>query len=615
MKKIGLILFFLVGSMLTLLADEVEFTVQAPSRVVVGQQFRLVYTVNQEAKDLRVPEMPHFEVLMGPSVSSQRSMQIINGSMTKSLSISHTFILVANETGTFTIEPASIVVKNEKYTSKSVTIQVLPPDDPAQAASSTRSNSKSNANSDAYSQADVSSKQIFVRQTLSNTKVYEQEAVLLTYKLYSRVDLAQIGSAKFPEFKDFYVQEINLDNNRPWQIEHYDGLNYNTIVLKQYLLFPQRSGTLTLDAGQIEAVVRIPTNQRSNHFFNDFFNTFQEVKKNLTISPTKITVKPLPKGAPAGFTGAVGQFQLQSDLSAKQVQANEAITLKVRLSGKGNLKLAKLPEITFPADFDAYDPKTDNNIQVGVNGVTGSKTVEYVAIPRFGGTFAIPVAKFVYFDPQTEQYKTLQTHAYTVQVEGSASTDAPVVSTVVPGANKEQIKNLGSDIRFIHSGDTNSLQIPSGSFYGSSAYYMAYLIPLALFSLLLVLLQKQAKENANLVRVKNKRANKLARKRLKLAATYLKKDDKSRFYEATIQALWGYTADKLNILPANLTKDNVQEELIRHGASESLIQEFVQTLSDCEFARYSPVVDPSLSMENCYNRAANLIGQLENTLK
>lgn len=615
MKKIGFILFLFIGYAIPLLAEQVAFTAQAPSSVVAGQQFRLVYTINQDAKDLRVPDMPNFEVLMGPSVSSQRSMQIINGSVTHSYTITHTFILVGNEPGTYTIAPASIVVKGEKYTSQEVTIKVLPPDSPQQNAQSGGANTKSADQNTGYSQNSVSSKQIFVRQTVSKTKVYEQEAILLTYKLYSRVDLAQIGSAKFPEFKDFFVQEIELDANRPWQMEHYDGLNYNTIVLKQYLLFPQRSGTLPIDAGNIEAVVRIPTNQRSNHFFNDFFNTFQEVKKSLDLPSASIQVKPLPKGAPAGFSGAVGQFKLESSLSASSIKANEALTLRVKVSGKGNLKLVKVPAIQFPADFDAYDPKTDNNINASINGVTGSKSVEYVAIPRFGGTFQIDPAKFVYFDPQAQQYKTLATHVYTIQVDGNAASDAPVVSTVVPGANKEQIKNLGKDIRFIHSGGDAALRYPSAPFYGSSLYYLSYVVPLALFVLLLLLLQKQAKENANLVRVKNKRANKLAKKRLKTAAMYMKKGQKDRFYEATVQALWGYTADKLNILPANLTKDNVQEELMRHGASQQLINDFLQTLSDCEFARYSPVVDQNLSVENCYNRAAQLIGELENTLK
>lgn len=613
MKRIGLIGLLFIGACLALWADEVQFTAQAPETVVAGQQFRLVYTVNQDAKDLRAPEMTDFDVLMGPSVSSQRSMQIINGSVTHSHTISHTFILVGNTPGTYTIAPASIMVKNQKYTSQSVTIKVLPPDQQSAVSSSNaNANTRSYYNTNNSSQSDLSAKQIFVRQSISKTNIYEQEAVLVSYKLYSRVDIAQIGNAKFPEFKDFYVQEINLDPNRPWQMEHYDGLNYNTIVLKQYLLFPQRTGEIKLDATAVEAVVRIPNNTRSNNPFADFFNTYQEVKKELKVPATKLKVKALPKGAPAGFSGAVGQFQLRSEISTQKANVNDAITLKLHLSGKGNLKLAKVPQVSFPADFDTYDPKNDNNIKVGVAGVSGSKTVEYVAIPRFGGTFTIPAAKFVYFDPIDEKYKTLTTQSYNLTITGSAA-DA-TVSAVVPGVHKEQVKNLGTDIRFIHHGDQVSMASSTHSFYGTALFYLSYLVPLLLFVIMLILLQKQAKENANLVKVKNKRANKLARKRLKNAAICMKKGDKNKFYEAAVQALWGYTADKLNIPLANLTKDNVQEELLRHGASQELIDSFIATLSDCEFARYSPVVDDSLSMENCYNRAAELIGKLEERL-
>lgn len=614
MKKLGLLWCLFTMSCLAMLASDVSFTVQAPQSVVVGQQFRLVYTVNQEAKDLRVPEMPNFEVLMGPSVSSQRSVQIVNGSMSSSLTINHTFILMANEPGTFTIGAASIMVKKEKYTSQPVTIKVLPADQTS--ATNNASTSRTNEPASQSSQVSLSSKQLFVRQTLSKTTVYQQEAVLLTYKLYARVDIAQIGSAKFPEFKDFYVQEIELDPNRSWQVEHYEGLNYNTIVLKQYLLFPQRAGQLTIDQGNVEAVVRMVTNQHSGNFFGDFFNTYQDVKKELHIPAKKITVKALPAGAPAGFNGAVGQYQLQSTLSATEVNTNDAVTLKVKVSGKGNLKLAKVPEITFPADFDAYDPKTDNNIKASINGVTGSKTTEYVAIPRFGGTFQIPSAQFVYFDPADATYKTLSTQPYTITVSGNAVANNPIAGTTASsGVNKEKVKNLGSDIRFIHTGGDKELKANVSTFNGTSAHYMAYVLPLVLCALLLAILHKQAKENANVVRVKNKRANKLARKRLKSAAACIKAGNKASFYEAAIQALWGYIADKLNIPLANLTKDNVQEELMRHGASQAVIDEFLQLLSDLEFARYSPVVDDSLSMENCYEKAANLIGQLENALK
>lgn len=613
MKRIGLLWVLLVGCCSVLFADDVTFTAKAPQSVVVGQQFRLVYSVNQEAKDLRVPEMPDFEVLMGPSVSSQRSVQIVNGSMSTSLSVNHTYILVANQPGTFTIAPASITVSNQKYTSKPVTIQVLPADRPSAQTGANTHNISSETES---SQVSVSSKQIFVRQTLSKTTVYKQEAVLLTYKLYARADVAQIGSANFPEFKDFYVQELTLDPNRAWTPEHYDGLNYNTIVLKQYLLFPQRAGKLTIDAGNVEAIVRVPTNQRSNNFFNNFFSTFQEVKKDLRIAPTQITVKELPAGAPANFNGAVGQYKLQSTLSATEIQTNEAVTLKVKISGKGNLKLVKVPEINFPPDFDAYDPKIDSDIKAGVGGVSGSKTIEYVSIPRFGGTFNIPSSQFVYFDPAVAKYKTLQTDEYTITVSGASVADNAVATGNVPvGVNKEKIKNLGKDIRFIHNDGDATLQSEPTFYFGTSFYYLSYVIPFVLFALLLALLHKQAKENANLVRVKNKRANKLARKRLKAAATCMKAGDKVHFYEAAVQALWGYTADKLNIPLATLTKDNVQEELMQRGASQTIIDDFIQLLSDCEFARYSPIVDDSLSMENCYNKAAELIGQLENAIK
>ena len=612
MKKVILLWALFIGCCMALFADEVSFTAKAPQSVVVGQQFRLVYTVNQEAKDLRAPDMPNFEVLMGPSVSSQRSVQFINGSMSSSLTVSYTFILMGNEPGTYTIAPASITVKNQKYTSQAVTIQVLPPDQPTSQVSA---NTGYSTSENASSQVSLSSKQIFVRQTLSKTKVYQQEAILLTYKLYARVDVAQIGNAKFPEFKDFYVQEIDLDPNRSWQAEHYDGLNYKTIVIKQYLLFPQRSGQLTIDGGNVEAIVRIASNQRSGNFFNDFFNTYQDVKKDLTIAPTKVTVKPLPAGAPANFNGAVGQFKLQSNLSATEVQTNEAVTLKVTVSGNGNLKLVKVPEIKFPHDFDAYDPKTDNNIKTSLNGVSGSKTIEYVAIPRFGGDFDIPAAEFVYFDPKEAVYKTLKTNPYTIHVTGNSVVDGHTNQAVSSSVNKEKIKNIGSDIRFIHKGGDASLAAKGTFFYATSLYYLSYIVPFALFLLLLVLLHKQAKENANLVRVKNKRANKLAKKRLKAAAVCMKKGDKAHFYEAAIQALWGYIADKLNIPVANLTKDNVQEQLLRRSASQEVIDDFLQLLSDCEFARYSPVVDESLSMENCYNKAADLIGKLENTIK
>jgi hypothetical protein len=274
-----------------------------------------------------------------------------------------------------------------------------------------------------------------------------------------------------------------------------------------------------------------------------------------------------------------------------------------------------MPTITFPADFEVYEPKVENNIKVSANGMSGNKTVEHIAIPRFAGSFKIPAAQFVYFDPKDAKYKTLQTEEYSIQVSANANQNQATTPSAPSGVNKEKIKNIGNDIRFIHSGGDAALGSTVASFYGSEAYYMAYLLPLLVFILVLLVLQKQARENANMVRVKNKRASKLARKRLKSAAICMKAGDKEHFYEAIVQALWGYTADKLNISLANLTKDNVQEKLMLKGASIDLVDNFVQILSDCEYARYAPVLDESFSMENFYNKAAELIGQLENAIK
>jgi len=283
----------------------------------------------------------------------------------------------------------------------------------------------------------------------------------------------------------------------------------------------------------------------------------------------------------------------------------------VAISGNGNLKLLKNPEITFPTDFDIYDPKVETNIKAAPTGTSGNRNIEYLAIPRFGGDFEIPSAEFTYFDLNTKKYKTLLTPAYSIEVEGTSDETAVVSSNYV--SNKESVKNIGSDIRYISSDLT--LKPKNDFFLGSASFWMAIILPFIIFLVLVIVLQKQARENANVALRKTKRANKQARKRLKAAEKYMKASDKAHFYEETMKALWGYLSDKLLIPVADLTKDNVQDELLRHNASQELIDEFLKTLSDCEFARFSPVVEEDLSLENIFERSLNLIGQLENTIK
>ncbi|MCQ2350628.1 MAG: BatD family protein [Paludibacteraceae bacterium] len=611
MYKNLIILLTLLSAPLLALGANVEFTASAPSAVVVGNRFTLSYTVNQESKDFRAPEMTDFNVLMGPSTSHSSSVQIINGSMTKSMSITYTYVLVSDNPGTYTLPGATIVVNGEKYTSNSLTIKVLPADKASEAQQQGQASqggaTLNNADSKTSKAGDNN---LFIRQIISKTNVYEQEAFLVTYKLYTRYNIRDIANVKFPEYKGFYVQDIELDENRQFVPEHYNGMNYNAIILKQALLYPQHSGTAEIDKGSLDVVIVERVQGRSQSIFDGFFDSYQDVKKSLTIPSAKIEVKPLPSGAPKSFNGAVGQFDVKSSISTQNVKANDAVTVKLNISGNGNLKLLKSPEVEFPADFDVYDPKVENNVKVTAGGASGSKSIEYLAIPRFGGDFEIKGIEFSWFDPKTGKYKTANTPNYSVKVEGVADNTQVVASSGV--SNKESVRNLGSDIRHIHS--DNALKMKGEGFYGTAGFAAGYLIPLIVFVLLLIILQKQARENANIALKRTKRASKVAVKRLKSANAFMKKNDKSHFYEETMKALWGYLSDKLSIPQADLTKDNVKDNLSAKGVKDEVITEFLNTLQDCEFARFSSANDENLSMQAIYGRATKLIESLEDKL-
>lgn len=620
MKNKLFILFLSLLAFPVFAADEINFTADAPQSVVAGQRFRVTYSINHEGKDFLAPDMSDFDVLMGPSTSRSQSVQIVNGSYSSNTTISYTYILVGNNPGIYNLGAAEINIKGNKYSSNTLKIEVLPPDSNAAPQQNRTQQSGSGAGipvqESAATERIPDDEQIFVRHILSKTKVYEQEAVLVTYKLYTRYDISGIGAVKFPEFKGFYVQDVELDPNRQLSLEHYNGRNYNTFILKQSLLFPQHSGDLTLEAGKVDVTLRVRSNRRVNNIFDSFFDTYNDVEKSLAIPSASIEVMPLPDGAPASFNGAVGTFTMSSDISSTELNANDAVTLKVKISGTGNMRLLKNPEITFPLDFDVYDPKVETSVKTTLNGLQGSRSIEYLAIPRFGGDFDIPSSEFSYFDLSTKSYKTLKTPAYKLKVgEGKQNVGTTSQSAAVQkyNVNKEDVKNIGNDIRYIHG--NNGLSKKGEYFYGSSDFFLGFAVPFALFALILIILRRRAKENADMVRVKNRRANKQARKRLKLAAKFKKAGDSSKFYEETMKALWGYLSDKLSIPASVLTKDNVQEKLLEHLATPELAHEFLDTLSECEFARFSPGADQSLSMDKLYDRAVDLIGKLEDTLK
>ncbi len=388
-KKYLLTICLLTGFVIPGFA-QVTFKASAPNAVVVGEQFRLTYSINDDGKDLRIGEFPDFDILYGPSTS--RSISIVNGQT--STSNSFTYTLMAKKEGSFNIPPATIKVGGSEYKSNAVTIKVLPQDKAAAAQSQNQTAQRGEASEGSGS---ISSNEAFVRMHITKNSVYENEGFLVTFKIYSLYDIVGFENVKFPEFEGFISQEIELPEERQLSLENYNGRNYRTYVLKQTILYPQRPGTLTIPAGKVDAVFRVRSQQRVRSIFDDFFDSYSNVKKTLPINQGTVSVKPLPAGKPDSFSGAVGDYKMTSSISSEKVKANEAITIKVNISGAGNLKLVKSPEIIFPNDFEIYDPKTNLNIKTTTSGVSGSKEMEYLAIPRYAGDFVIPSAPFSYF--------------------------------------------------------------------------------------------------------------------------------------------------------------------------------------------------------------------------
>ena len=499
MRKIIFLLFTILAAWQVKAADKVRFVAEAADVVVSGDQVRLVFTVNsQDIKDFRAPSIKGFDVLMGPSRSQQSSIQIINGKRTSNSSTAFTYILLAGSPGTYTIPAASVEVNGEKVFSNAISIKVLPQDQTSGNSGNNGGGSASSSRSQAAGSR-ISANDLFITATASKTTVHEQEAILLTYKVYTVVNLRQLYG-KMPDLKGFHTQEVELPQQKTFTLEHYKGRNYNTTVWSQYVLFPQQTGKLEIPSITFDGVVAQQT--VSDDPFDAFFNGggYVEVKKKITTPKVVINVQPLP-AKPAGFSGAVGEFKLASSINATDVKTNDAVTIKLTLSGTGNMKLIGTPEVKFPQDFEIYDPKVTDDYKLTNSGLTGTKTFEYLAIPRHAGNFTIPAVEFTYFDLKSNSYKTLKTEAYNLKVAKGQGNADQVISDFT---NKESVKMLGKDIRFIKLGDS-SLRPKGDFFFGTVGYYLCYLIPLLLFVVFAVIYRQKALENANVAKVKTRK--------------------------------------------------------------------------------------------------------------
>ncbi len=587
------------------MADNVRFIMEGPEAVAVGDQFRLGFTLNESGTDLQLPDLSNFDVLMGPSTSQSSSIQMINGKTTQSVSFSYIFILRAKKEGKFTIRPASIKVDGKTYESNELTIQVVK-GQPQQAAGQQANPDQA----EAPAGGTISKDNLFVRVAVDKTNVSKGEQILATVKLYisQNVPLNGFDEVKLPSYEGFWTKDIDVPTQVNFTREVYNGKIYQVGILKKTILFPQQTGNIRIDPFEITCLVRQQVRKQQG-FFDDFFDNYRVVKAKVVSDPVSINVKDLPN-QPSNFSGAVGTFSINSALDKTSVKANEAVTLKLTVSGSGNLTLINAPKIELPEDFESYEPKTSDRVTASDNGLNGSITFEYLFIPRFAGNFTIPAIEFVFFNPGSRQFETRTTEAYKLRVEkGSEDSNSSVVSSF----SKEDVKVIGKDIRFIKQ--NKAVLKPKGSsFYGTFEFYSIYLLSLVAFAIFYVLNRKKIKENANVVLSKNKRANKVALKHLRAASVFLKNNEAEKFYESVIKALTGYLSDKLTIPVADFNREKASASLLAKGVDPEAVTELIRIVDDCEFARYAPAAF-SGTMQEIYDGAAKVMGIFEKQIK
>lgn len=608
---------FLIALLLLLLniknidAQGISFRASAPSAVSKGETFRLIYILrNGEGTDLKVPSsIKGFNILFGPAESSSSSTQIINGNVTSSSSVSYIYTLQAESEGTYSIPAATITVNGKGYVSNALTIKVLPEDKTRKNNQSggTSDNSRQNAAPATSTAQKVDNSDAFIRAIVSKTRIKEQEAFMITFRFYTTLTIRDIGKIEFPEFDGFMAEDEDLSSTRQLTLDHYNGRNYYATDLKKTLLFPQRSGEITIPQGKIEMVFSVRSGRSVETLFGPQA-VMTDVKRTLTTQPVKINVSPLPEGKPANFSNGVGSFSISSSVSTNKIKANEAVTLKLSISGTGNMKLIKTPELKLPQGFEAYDPKITNNLKLTNDGLSGTKTIEYLFIPRYEGDYKIPSIEFSYFDLKSNSYKTLSTPEYDLQVDKDLNANRNVATSF----NQKDVK-AEQDIRHIKT-DQPKFVKTKDYLFGSSAYYLCYLIPTLLFIISFILYKQKVSEKSDVVRLRKKTANKVAEKRLKEAQKYLQENKSEEFYEELLRAVWGYLSNKLAIPMAQLNRDNIETELEKFGADKSLSYSFLKILDTCEFARYAPV-SSDVEMDNLYYKAVDAIGDMEKITK
>jgi hypothetical protein len=602
-------------------AQDVEFTAATKNNVQVGEQFRAVYTVNQQVDRFEGPDFEGFNVLSGPNQSTSQSYQFINGKVSQSYQLTFTYYLQAAKEGSFNIPAAKVISGGKTYQSNAMTINVSQASatPPAQQQGQGRGNNT--RPSQAASQGGAPAKDdIFIKASIDKSRPFQGEQVIITYKIYTTVPISQINITKISSFPGFWSKSLLNDSDPLKQSnETINGKQYVVAELRKIALFAQRSGSINIEPMELQCVaqVKVDGGRTRDPFFDSFFNdpffnrNYQNVEMTVESNPLNLEVSPLPPGdKPTDFTGAVGSFTISSEIDKKELKTNEALNLKVTVTGKGNLELIEALPITFPPDFETYDPKVNSNLAKNGNGISGSKTFEYLIIPRNPGDFQIKSVDFSYFDPAKQTYITLSTPTYNIKVNKGEDQPGGVTYS---GVSQKNIEFIGSDIRHIKTGKTQ-LQLINSHFIGSFSFVLWLAIPAILFIAGLILWFRNKRLSGDVAFVRNRKANKVAHKNLKKAGEYLASKSVDAFFEEISRALWGYISNKFNIPLADLSIETVHQRLAGKNISGENILQFTEILGNCEYARFAPG-EKSEKMQGIYNEALEIISKIEQELK
>ena len=604
MKKIGwyiILLLMMLGYHVHV--DAQHISVSAPSHVAAGENFRVAYTINtSDVEEFRMGGVQDgLEVIAGPYTSSQSSYQMINGHTSSSSSVTITYTLYAAKNGSFTIGASHAVVGGKRLSSRPVKIQV--------SGHAQRTNGAPNMHGqNSYDQphmrsagSAISGSDLFIKVSASKKRVHEQEPILLTYKVYTQVDLTQL-EGKMPDLKGFHTQEVPLPQQKTFHTETVNGRPYKCVTWSQYVMYPQMTGRLEIPSITFKGIV--VQQNRNVDPMEAFFNGgsgYVEVKKDIKAPGITLQVDPLPQ-RPANFSGGVGKFNISASLDKKEVKAGEPITLRVVVGGIGNLKLLKQPVVNFPKDFDKYDAKVTDKTRLTANGVEGNMVYDFLAVPRNQGSYTIPSVELTYYDTGKNAYKTIKTQPFKVEVEKGDGTSA----------ESEDFASQDKDIHTIKLGKAEQHKADE-MFFGSFGYWISLLMPLIAFVVLLIVFRRRAIENADIVKKRSNRAGKIATKRLRLANKLMLQGKQGEFYDEVMRALWGYMSYKLNMPAEKLNRDNIRETLGRHFVDDATIEKFTTALDECEFERYAPG-DAAGNMNRTFESAMTAIMDIENAI-